>query len=346
MRGFRTHFTRLRDGFGPQCSCRCVTCLDSFIAHRDCRSGCRGCDAFDFEPMGDLQLNDVNFDAETITPLCELAERHAVKKAIIDNRRRAQRGLGPKPVHGRGAREMCAWALRGLFTRAVKSKLMTTNPAADLGKVRRPPTKRRALTSKEVVELLDVVVAGGNDPELDLLIVWAGLELGSRTGGLTSMTVGAICAATQTIELFEKGRITREQPATRQLITALLDHAVRRGGARCDPTNDAYEPDAPVLYYQSSTPERPHALTSRRMTTLHSRVQAALPWARNINFCCHELRHTSGTIIERIAGFQVAQLHLGHAANNPTDTYTKASTVEHGEAFSIMTGQPHPLAQQ
>lgn len=343
-RGYSTHLRRLLDGFGPQCTCRCEACLESFRTTRECRNGCGTCDANGFEGMGDLELRDSNFPKERVLLLCELAERHAAKKALLENRTRVKKGLGRKQESGVHAREGCNWALRFAFREPVESGLLSRSPVATAGKVRRPPTTRRALSDNEVKELFEVVVSGGDDPELDFLIVWAGLELGCRSGGLLATTVGRLNHDTQTIELTEKGKTIRRQPATSELIAALRAHAISRGGPRCDPTDERYVPDAPLLYYRDSTAERPHRLTRRRLSTLHKRVQMALGWAREIGFCVHELRHTSGTLIERIAGFEVARFHLGHAATQTTNTYTKASAAEHAAAFAAMTGRPHPLA--
>lgn len=345
-RGYATHLRRLVDGFGLQCTCRCEACLESFRSTRECRDGCGRCDATAFVGMGDLELRDANFPKERVLLLCELAERHAAKKALLENRIRVRKGLGRKQENGVHAREGCNWALRFAFRGPVEAGLLSRSPAATAGKVRRPPTTRRALSDTEVTELFDVVVSGGDDPELDFLIVWAGLELGCRSGGLLATTVGRLNDDTQTIELAEKGKTVRRQPATEELIAALRAHAIERGGPNCDPADERYVPDAPLLYYRDSTAGRPHPLTRRRLSTLHARVQMALGWARDIGFCVHELRHTSGTLIERIAGFEVARFHLGHAANQTTNTYTKASQAEHAAAFAAMTGRPHPLAKR
>jgi integrase len=57
-----------------------------------------------------------------------------------------------------------------------------------------------------------------------------------------------------------------------------------------------------------------------------------------MNFTVHCARHTAGTIVERIAGTQVARKFLGHATRAVTEEYTKATNEEIATAFSIMTG--------
>jgi len=99
-----------------------------------------------------------------------------------------------------------------------------------------------------------------------------------------------------------------------------------------------------VFWYRArgSQPCRP--LTGRRYDTLFQRVQATLPWADQVAFTAHGLRHTAGTLVERLAGTQVARRFLGHADRTVTDTYTDASEAEVAAAVARLTGQPHPLA--
>lgn len=341
---YLTHFTRLRDGFEPQCSCDCEQCLASFDEHQACIDGCGRCDRRGFAAMGDLPLVASNFGQTAIEPLCELAERYSHKRAVLTNRRRAKNQQGAMPALGKGGRENCVGALRCLFKRAVGDHLLPSNPAENIPKPRRPKSKRRALTDTEVIDLFNVVVDGGDDPELDHLIVWADFELGCRAGGLLNMRVGGLNLHRQTVELGEKGGTTRFQPATRALIEDLQAHATRRGGPRCDPTSSQFIPDARVLYYRDSTAENPHPLTRKRLETLHKRVQRELPWAADMLFCGHALRHTAGTAIERIGGTQTAKAFLGHTESSTVDGYTKAVESEVARAFSVRTGEEHPLS--
>jgi integrase len=345
-RGYRTHFVRLVDGVGPQCDCLCETCLDDFVADAVCHDRGGHCaKRLSFAPAGDKVLREGCIGRNELEVLAVIAERMSAKKAAIDNRGRARRGLSAKTAHGQGGREMCVAALRCLFDRAIPEHLRT-NPAEKIKKGNRSETRRRALTDDELAELLDETVGAGDDPEGDLALVWTALETGARRGGIVSATVGALNTELSTIRLLEKGKKEREQPISSDLAEYLLALAVERGGSRCLRGHSDFDPNAALFYFADSTPSAPHPLTTRRFDTLNGRLQRALPWANDMMFSGHVLRHTSGTIIERVAGTQVARKFLGHGKRRTTDTYTDASETEVATAFSKMTGQDHPKARR
>ena len=61
-----------------------------------------------------------------------------------------------------------------------------------------------------------------------------------------------------------------------------------------------------------------------------------IPWAAELGFTAHWIRHTTITDIERIAGVRVAAAYAGHADGNfgATGTYTKASFEELRQAHT------------
>ena len=340
---YRPHLRRLVDGAPRQCECTCAACVDEWVEHGCCQCECSTCaKAVSFDGLGEVRLRPGAITLTMLKPLPEIAQRSSQKKAVHDNRKRARKGLAAKPTHGQGGREMCVTALRGLFNRAVDDDLLTKSPAAKLTKGARSESHRRAATIDELAELFEVTVLGGDDPELDLALVWSAFETAARRGGLQGMKVGGLRPDSQEIVVFEKGRKERAQPCSAELIEFLLGHAATRAGARCVPGHPDYDPASPVLYFKDSTPEKPHPVSGRRFDTLYQRIQLTLPWANESMVCSHAVRHTSSTLIERIAGFQVAQKFLGHGPNRPTDGYTKATKAEVVAAVSTMTGRPHP----
>ena len=123
----------------------------------------------------------------------------------------------------------------------------------------------------------------------------------------------------------------------------LREFAISRAGEVCDRSSKKFNPNARVFYYKDSTRQFPHAITSRRFDTLHKRIQLSLPWANSMNYSGHALRHTIGTMVERLAGYETAKRMLRHAGTSQTDTYVKAGPVEVARAVSTITGRNHPL---
>jgi integrase len=344
-RGYKTHFERLRDGVARQCACTCDTCLDAFKNSGACACTCSRCSsAIEFPACGDKLLKDSNFVRTDLDRLAILAQRMSTKHAHLDNRGRARRGLPLKFVHGQGGQEMCVSALRCLFGRGVDDGLLVANPAAKLQKGTRSETKRRALSVDELAEVLDVVASGGDDADLDLALMWLLIETAGRRAGIEHLTMGSIQIAAQSITLHEKGNKVRSQPVSAELIGYLLALAEVRGGRRCVPGSDEFDPSAPLLYLSGSAPDGNRPMGRKRFETLFGRIQASLPWAAEAQVTAHSMRHTTATLVERLCNYQVAKRYLGHSSHSPTDAYTKATDVETATAMSLITGFAHPKA--
>jgi integrase len=343
---YKTHFDHLLKGVARQCTCTCAECVAEFATMNSCKCECTKCaKAKDFPAQAGVRISnraisDIDFDN-----LVLLVQGMASKRAMHANLIRARKGLAPKPIHGQGAREMCVSALRALFERMVRERLIDINPAERISKGRRSETKRRALTDDELAQLLEVVATGGDDPELDLALTWAELELGARRGGIVGLTVGQLDPLTQLIDLWEKGNKIGSQPCSLELITYLLAFAQSRGVNRCVLGHRDFDPNAPVFYFKDSTPQSLHRISTRRFDTLHKRIQLTLPWANSARYSGHFLRHTMSTLVERTAGYETARQFLRHTGSAPTDTYVKAGMIEVAQAISAITGFSHPLAR-
>ena len=343
---YKTHFDHLLNGVERQCTCICAECIAEFHALKSCRCECTKCaKATNFPARRQLVISKRSISEIEFDHLVLLVQGMATKRAMHANLIRAGKGLAPKPIHGQGAREMCVSALRALLERMLREGLIDINPAERISKGRRSETKRRALTDDELPQLLEVVATGGDDPELDLALTWAELELGARRGGIVGLTVGQLDPVAQMIDLWEKGNKIGSQPCSLELISYLFALARGRGGNRCVLGHGEFDPNAAVFYFKDSTPARPHRITARRFDTLHKRIQLTLPWANSARYSGHFLRHTMSTIIERQAGHQTARQFLRHTGSGPTDTYVKAGTSEVAQAISTITGFSHPLAR-
>jgi integrase len=273
-----------------------------------------------------------------------VAQRIAHKRATADNRKRAAKGRSAKPDHGKGAAETAIRAARWMFERARLCGYVSSNPAADLKVPRRNPSKRRALVGDELDEFFDTVAAGGDDPDLDVMLTWFHFETGARRDGALNLTCGDLHDSRQMVRLHEKFKTNRDQPVSADLIAALRALAIERGGERCDQATPSYDPSSPVFWYRARGSKPSRRLTDRRYDTLFRRIQTTLPWADEALLTAHNLRHTGATLIERLAGTQVARRFLGHADRSVTETYTDADEAEVARAVSRLTGRPHPLA--
>lgn len=221
------------------------------------------------------------FSVSELRDWAQVARRMSQKKATKDNKGRALRGLAPKHVSGNGGEENFITAMRSVLERLVDDGLWSKNPAQALSKPARGDSPRRALRDGELRELFELAATSLEDPELDVLLLWFHLETGARRGGALNLRLGHLKAATQMIQLFERRAKYADQPVSAELISALHDHAVSRGGSRCDTGSADYDPSAPVFYFKAPTPSSSSArpLTSRHYDRLHERIQRELPWA-------------------------------------------------------------------
>ncbi|MGW6442345.1 tyrosine-type recombinase/integrase [Lentzea sp. NPDC055074] len=235
---------------------------------------------------------------------------------------------------GRHAGEGCLRAMRFLYRLAVADGLISSsaNPAAAIPLPRRLPNLRRALTSRELAAIYDVVYSSGNDVALDSLLLRLHLETACRRGGALALTLNDLDDTLCSVRLQEKGGTLRIQPISPTLCAALLVHAANRGAAG---------PSDALLRYANHT-----SLTSRRYDHLWTRVRTALPWAATLGVSTHWLRHTTLTWVERNYSYGIARAYAGHTdtKNGSTLTYIKGMPREVATALSTLTGEPHPLS--
>lgn len=239
----------LTGGCPGLCACFCDACLDAFI--RDSRwTPCPGvttgechCAAADLatgsahatscldhapahgaRSPGALHLSDLAISANW-------AETRAQKRTAVRNRARGAAGRATYAHDGRSAREHLRSAASCAFKLALAEGIpgVRTNIALDLPVKARPPVPIRSYTPEQLEAFwLAIFTSGGNDPELDMCIVWFTLETGSRRGGVIGLRIGDILFA---------GRVLLRT-------------------------------DAPVFRYRGSRPDAPHPTTRKRFDTL------------------------------------------------------------------------------
>lgn len=253
------------------------------------------------------------------------------------NNHRARAVVRANSRDGRAAATNLFSAIRCIYRNAERDDLVhpNRNPAK---KVQRPPrldSPRHALSLTQVMQLAEVASTTGNDPELDALIVRVHIETACRRGGVLRLEITDLDATDCLIRLREKGGSVRWQPISPSLTAHLIAHARSRGGPET----------TELLRYRSGRP-----LTSRRFDSLMGRVRKHLPWAAALQVSIHWIRHTTLTWVERECGYAVARAFAGHATptigTGVTLTYVRAGLPEVARALALLTGEPHPLAEE
>lgn len=230
---------------------------------------------------------------------------------------------------GRSSKEHCITAMRAVFSRARRARLIVVDPTEALERPGRGSCRRRALEDSELTEVAGAVCTTSRDPELDLLLVRFHLITGARREGALNLTLGDLDPRRSTAWLDEKYGKVREQPIPPSLLAA-LDALARSRGA----TND----DDAVFRTKRHKP-----IVRKHYNTLFDKVQAVLPWTKRTPVTAHVLRYTAGTAVERLRGHAVAQAFLGHAPTTVTGVYTRATIHEVAAAVQALTGEIHPL---
>ncbi|MEH1128204.1 tyrosine-type recombinase/integrase [Micromonospora sp. CPCC 206061] len=235
---------------------------------------------------------------------------------------------------GRHAGEHVVAAVRAIYNRAIADGLLdrADSPAHRVGKPRRLPSTRRALTPDELEQINVAARSSGNDVVLDALLLRLHTETACRRGGALALRLIDLDADRGLVRLTEKGGTVRWQPITQDLAASLADHARQRG---------AVLPTDALLRYRTGRP-----ISYRRYDHLWQRIGTHLPWVAAQQISTHWLRHTTLTWVERHFGYGIARAYAGHTDSTgpATTTYIKADLQAVATALAAMTGQPHPLA--
>src|ERR1700756_5442541 len=106
---------------------------------------------------------------------------------------------------------------------------------------RRLPPPRRAVTDDRLAEICQAAADGGDDPELDTLLLRLHTETACRRGGALALRPQDLDPEPCLILLREKGETVRWRPVSPTLMAALLAHS----GERHAP------PDGQLLRYRN-----------------------------------------------------------------------------------------------
>ena len=183
---------------------------------------------------------------------------------------------------GRSAAEHLVAALRCLYKHAEDDGFITPgeNPARKVDKPRRLPSTRRAVTDDRLAEICQAAADGGDDPELDTLLLRLHTETACRRGGALALRPDDLDSGQCLIRLREKGETVRWQPVSPTLMARLIEHGQERHAP----------PGGQLLRYRDGRP-----ITSRRYDGLWTRIGRVLPWVRTQQISMHWIRHTTLT---------------------------------------------------
>ncbi|SDS83615.1 Integrase [Nocardioides scoriae] len=290
-----------------------------------------------YDGLGDVKLTDVHYsDLVKWLGWCRVRAELAEHKASL---RRERRGLTVRHSDQEGAVRNAVGAIRYFFTQAVLDGQLPADSDVSqrLRKPGKRPSTRRAFTASEYEELWRVVSSGGDDPELDSLLLETVLVTGARREGLVNLNCNHLDYQRVTLWLDEKNGRVSEQPVTTDLLRRLSVFAASRFSATgTDPV---------FSFKDAITDRRPHRITDRRFDTLHKRIQRELGWADRLGVTLHWARHHAITTVERVSSEAVAARFARHTAQGGvTRTYDKASGEEVCAVVGWMTGTEHPLA--
>ena len=240
---------------------------------------------------------------------------------------------------GASAGEGLVAAARAVWARAVSSGLVDVNPASGVDKPKRSRARdRRAMTHVEIDELWNLLATHTRDPALSVLVLRLALESGMRRGEMLGLTYGSLELASGCLRVSTgaKNYSTRQVPITDRLFRTLDAFVVDRAKVGSKPKKDTA-----LLLNARGLP-----ITRRWFEGTAARVRSdSLVFGEDgdLWFTWHLTRHTAGKMIERAAGYSVAQKFLGHEPNSLSGTtvlYTQATVDEVRKAMAIVWDEP------
>ncbi|MEV0712070.1 tyrosine-type recombinase/integrase [Nocardia aurea] len=265
---------------------------------------------------------------------------------LVDTREIRRNDIG-----GKGTARSAVSAIRKLYEFAVDDGHVRPerNPAKKLTKPRMPPSRRRALLHDQLIEINRAAAESGNDPELDTLILRLHTETACRRAGGLALREVDLDPVNCLVYLREKGELSRWQPVSPTLMTALRYHHRtrtphdRRAGHRArNGVPISADAETRLLRYRNGDP-----ISVNQYRHMFARIGAVVPWVAAHQVTVHWLRHTTLTWVERRYGVPVAKAYAGHTDNRgsaATLLYTRAGLPEVARALAELTGEPHPCA--
>ena len=251
--------------------------------------------------------------------------------------RREEVGRTVRRTDGKGARYNAIGAWRCLLEVAIKDRHLAEgmNPALKLKKPTRVKGGRRgALEEQHYSQMVHLLSATGDDPELDAMVVRFIDVTGARQEGLLNLHFEDIDRSECTVRLHEKFDSHVDQPVPDYFIDELIEFARRRGATKRG--DQVFRKRLGLGRFEDITPRRFNYIFC-------DRLQASFEWADRLQVTAHTLRHHATTKVERHASKAVSTAFARHSPGRDTnEIYTEASPREVARAVVEIHGGDHP----
>ncbi len=252
-------------------------------------------------------------------------------KAILDYLHHRQAiGLAPSTV----ARSMVS--VRSLFRFMVAEDVRDDDPSADIELPRVPRGLPKALSERQVAELLMAVTGTGAIARRDRAILEVLYGTGVRISELVGMSVGDVDVGAALIRVFGKGSKERVVPLGRYALDALVNYLAPEGRGALEPQRWAHRLDATAIFLNV----RGGRLSRQGGWGVLKKYGARIGLGSELS--PHTLRHCCAThMLEHGADIRTVQELLGHASITTTQVYTRVSRSQLVAAYQ----SAHPRAR-
>jgi integrase/recombinase XerD len=239
-------------------------------------------------------------------------------------------GLAPSSV----ARSMVA--VRSLYRFLELERLRSDDPTRDLETPRVPRGLPKALSERQVAELLAAVE--GDDPPTrrDRALLELLYGTGARVSEVVGMSLSDLDLADSTVRLFGKGSKERVVPLGRYAHDALVRWLAPSGRGALEPERWASRDDSDAVFLN----RRGSRLSRQGGWGVVKKYGAKVGLGAALS--PHTLRHCCAThMLEHGADIRTVQELLGHASITTTQVYTKVSREQLTAAYVAA----HPRAR-
>ena len=255
----------------------------------------------------------------------------AREEAIVTYlRHRQSLGLAPATV----ARSMVS--VRSLFRFLVAEELRDDDPSTNVEMPRVPRGLPKALSERQVAQLLTSVTGTDALARRDRAILEVLYGTGVRISELVGMSIGDVDLGAALIRVFGKGSKERVVPLGRYALDALVTYLDADGRGALEPERWADRGDATAIFLN----RRGGRLSRQGGWGVLKKYGARIGLGSELS--PHTLRHCCAThMLEHGADIRTVQELLGHASITTTQVYTRVSRSQLVAAYQ----SAHPRAR-